>query len=299
MSEKRFNIAGLGELLWDVLPTGKKTGGAPANFAYISSQLGDCGIVASRVGNDADGIEIIERLKSAGVKTESIQVDENRSTGTVTVELKNGQPSYKISEGVAWDFLELTANWRDLALNCDAVCFGSLAQRNPVSRSTIHEFLSLTKRTAERVFDVNFRQDYFSQDVLQDSLSAATIVKLNHEELPIVAETFKIRGLTETERIRNIREKFDLKLVCMTRGAYGSLLVSESAISEHTGIKVEIADTIGAGDAFTAAMTHGVLRGWDLDTINRDANRVAAFVASQPGAMPLISKENSSFGGGI
>lgn len=288
MSEKRFNIAGIGELLWDVLPTGKQPGGAPANFAYISSQLGDCGIVASRVGNDSNGIEIIERLKSAGVKTESIQIDENRRTGTVNVELKNGQPSYTINEGVAWDFLELTANWRKLALNCDAVCFGSLAQRNPVSRNTIHEFLSLTNRSAERVFDVNLRQNYFSQDVLQDSLNAATIAKLNHEELPIVAEMFKISGKIETERIKNIRKKFDLKLVCITRGANGSLLVSENAISEHAGIRVEIADTIGAGDAFTAAMIHGVLRGWNLDEINRKANRVAAFVASQRGAMPEI-----------
>ena len=122
MSKKRYNVAGLGELLWDILPTGKQPGGAPANFAFISSQLGDCGIVASRVGNDSNGREIIERLKSAGVKTQSIQIDKNRSTGTVNVELKNGQPSYKINEGVAWDYLELIENWRDLALNCDAVC---------------------------------------------------------------------------------------------------------------------------------------------------------------------------------
>lgn len=295
MNGNKYKIVGLGEVLFDVFPSMEKTvGGAPANFAFVASQLGDYGIVASRVGNDSNGREIIGLLDHSGLKTDSIQIDEIHITGTVNVEFKNGQPSYKINEGVAWDFLELTANWRDLAFNCDAVCFGTLAQRNQGSRNTIHEFLSLTRRTAERVFDVNLRQNYFSQDILQDSLKAATIAKLNHEELPIVAETLKIRGLTETEQIRNIRERFDLKLICVTRGANGSLLVSEYDDSEHFGIEVEIVDTIGAGDAFTAAMVHGVLRGWNLDEINRNANQVASFVASQRGAMPAFRIEKMS-----
>lgn len=291
MNRNQYKIIGIGEVLWDVLPTGNQLGGAPANFAYIVAQLGDCGIIASRVGNDADGIEIIGRLKSVGVRTDSIQIDNDHRTGTVEVELKDGQPEYRISEKAAWDFLELTEDWRDLALQCDAVCFGSLAQRNFLSRETIHQFLSFTKISANRIFDVNLRQHFFSNNVLQDSLNAATIVKLNHEELPIVADMFQIAGTNEIERAENLREIFDLELICITRGSNGSLLVSAKGISESIGNEIEIADTIGAGDAFTAAMTHGILRGWDLDKINQKANRVAAFVASQLGAMPAISNE--------
>ncbi len=295
MSEKRFCIVGLGEVLWDRLPGGKRLGGAPANFAYIAAQLGDRGIIASRVGNDADGVEIVERLRSAGVETDSIQVDEDHQTSTVKVELDDGQPSYEIKENAAWDFLELTGNWRDLALRCDAVCFGTLAQRSTVSRKSIHEFLSFTNISAQKIFDVNLRQRYFSRDIINESLAAATIAKVNHEELPIVADMFQIAGSSEIELGKNFREKFDLELVCITRGGNGSLLITENKTSEHAGIKIEIADTIGAGDAFTAAVTHGILRGWRLDEVNREANGVAAYVASQLGAMPAISKENDSF----
>mgnify|MGYP003395800757 CR=1 FL=1 len=167
MSEKRFCIVGLGEVLWDCLPGGNRLGGAPGNFAYIAAQLGDRGIIASRVGNDADGKEIVERLRSAGVETDSIQVDEDHQTGTVKVELDDGQPSYEIRENAAWDFLELTADLRDLALQCDAVCFGTLAQRSTISRKSIHEFLSLTTISTKRVFDINLRQSYFSKDIIK------------------------------------------------------------------------------------------------------------------------------------
>ncbi len=288
MNSEQFRIVGLGEVLFDVLPSGKMLGGAPANFAYIATQLGNCGIVASRVGNDADGREIIKQLKAVGVETNCIQIDEANPSGTVEVELRNGQPSYQIKENVAWDFLELTKDWRDLAKKCDAVCFGSLAQRNPFSRQAIHEFLALTDKSAKRIFDVNLRQRYFSQEVLRESLKAANIVKLNHEELPIVAEMFEIKSANEIECAGKLLEIFELELICVTRGGNGSLLLNVNEVSENAGITIEIADTIGAGDAFTAAMTHGVLRGWSLESINQKANQTAASVASQVGAMPEI-----------
>jgi fructokinase len=291
MSEKLFKIVGLGEVLFDVLPTGKRLGGAPANFAYISNRLGNHGIVASRVGNDENGREILVGLKNKGVDVSHVQIDENHPTGTVEVELKNGQPSYKIIESVAWDFLEMTEDWRKLARSCDAVCFGSLAQRNAASQKTVDEFLNLTKDSAKLIFDVNLRQAYFSRDILLRSLNVAKIVKLNHEELPIAAEMFNISSTNEIETAKSLFKNFNLDLICVTRGSKGSLLLDENRISENSGIKIEVADTIGAGDAFTATMTHGVLHGWNLDKINLEANRVAALVASQSGAMPEFSPE--------
>jgi fructokinase len=291
MSEKLFKIVGLGEVLWDVLPTGKELGGAPANFAYVSKQLGNHGIVASRVGNDKNGREILQGVESKGVDVSHIQTDPEYQTGTVKVSLENGQPSYEITKTVAWDFLELNEDWNDLAKTCDAVCFGTLAQRNAVSRHTIQEFMKLVKTDCLRIFDVNLRQNYFSPDVIKDSLNLANVVKLNHEELPKLSEMFAINSLNEMEQAKRLCGKFKIKFMCLTRGGNGSLLLTEDETSEHCGIKVEIADTIGAGDSFTAAMSHGILRGWNLDEINVFANKVGAFVASQTGAMPDFPKK--------
>lgn len=290
MKSKQFKIVGLGEVLFDVLPSGEKMpGGAPANFAFISTRLGDRGIVASAVGSDSDGGEILQSLQQKGIDVSHIQIDAEHPTGTVKVSLENGQPGYQITENTAWDFLELTDDWRDLAKNCDAVCFGSLAQRNAVSRETVLQFLALTDPFAKRIFDVNLRQNYYSSKILEKSLNLATIAKFNHEELPIIAEMLKIKGENDIQLSLNFCKKFDLELICVTRGSNGSLLASVNEISESAGIKIEIADTIGAGDAFTAALTHGVLRGWSLDDINQKANQTAALVASQIGAMPQIT----------
>jgi fructokinase len=280
---KSFNIIGLGEVLWDLLSAGKQLGGAPANFAYTAKQLGNNGIVCSRIGDDDFGKEILERISG-----DYIQVDETKQTGIVNVSLENGQPSYEIVENVAWDFLELTENWREIAEKADAVCFGSLAQRNEISRKTIREFVGLTKDL--RIFDVNLRQKYFNEEILQASLNLANVCKLNHEELPIVAELIGVEGDSVIETANILRQKFDLKLLCVTRGGNGSLLIAENETSEFDGIQIQVADTIGAGDAFTAGMTHGLLRGWDLDKINEFANKVGAFVASKTGAMPDFSE---------
>lgn len=287
MTEKKFKIIGIGEILWDLLPSGKQLGGAPANFAYISNQLGNQGLVLSRIGNDGLGSEILTELKTKTLSTNSIQIDENYQTGIVSVVLENGQPSYEIVENVSWDFLDLNENWREIAEKSDAVCFGSLAQRHEVSRKTIREFVNLTEGL--RIFDVNLRQKCFSKEILQESLNLANVCKLNHEELPIVAEMVEIAGNNVIKIAKDLRQKFDLNLLCVTRGSSGSLLITENETSEFGGIKIEVADTIGAGDAFTAGMTHGLLRNWKMDKINEFANRVGAFVASKTGAMPDFS----------
>lgn len=285
---KSFNVIGIGEVLWDRLPKGKQLGGAPANFAYISKQLSNDGIIVSRVGKDYDGKELLAELKNKKLSTDSIQIDKEKQTGIVNVTLENSQPNYEIVENVAWDFLQLSEDWREIALNADAVCFGSLAQRNEVSHKTIRSFVELVKGL--RIFDVNLRQKYFSQEILHSSIELTNILKLNHEELPIITEILKIRGATVQKCLEKIVKEFDLKLICLTRGANGSLLVTKDAVSEHQGLKIEVADTIGAGDAFTAGLTHGILRNWELNKINEFANRVGAFVASRTGAMPDFSE---------
>lgn len=284
-----INIIGLGEILWDLLPDGKQLGGAPANFAFIASQLGNHGIVLSRVGDDENGLAILRELSSKNLSTDNIQIDEKYPTGIVNVLLDGGQPSYEIVENAAWDFLELSDEWGNIAKTADAVCFGSLAQRNSVSQRTICEFINLTKKL--RIFDVNLRQNYFSPKVMRKSLNLANVVKLNHEELPIIAEMFEIKTINPIKTARRLLAQFGLKLICVTRGANGSLLVTKKQVSENAGLKIQVKDTIGAGDAFTAALTHGILRRWELNQINEFANKIGAFVASSTGAMPNFPKE--------
>jgi len=289
MTEKQFKIVGIGEILWDLLPNGKRLGGAPANFAYAASQLGNEGIVLSRVGNDEPGREILAELKAKNLSTETIRIDEKNPTGVVNVNLENGQPSYEIVENPAWDFLELSDDWRKAALSADAICFGSLAQRNKISCKTVRETVNLTRKL--RVFDVNLRQIFFSREILLRSLNMASVAKLNQEELLVVAGLFEIKKLNPVKAAKDLLVRFGLKLICVTRGANGSILVTKKEVSEHPGLKIEVADTIGAGDAFTAALAHGLLRNWNLDKINEFANKVGAFVASQTGAMPVFPEE--------
>ena len=287
MLSKRHIVVGLGELLWDLLPTGKQLGGAPANFAYITSLLGDNGIPASRLGQDALGAAAIRRLGELALPTEFIQKDTDHPTGTVQVEVDGaGQPRFEISGSVAWDFLDWTPQWQTLAHQADAVCFGSLAQRSEHSRATVRKFVLASGRNAVRVFDVNLRQSFYTAQVLAESMKLATIVKLNHEELPRIMRLFELEHHREEDSARRLLSLHDLKLVCVTRGNGGSLLISAGECSEHPGFRVKVADTVGAGDAFTAAIVHGYLRGTSLAQINENANRVGAWVASQSGATP-------------
>jgi fructokinase len=284
-----FNIVGIGEILWDLLPAGKKLGGAPANFAYVAGALGNNGIVLSRVGDDAPGKAILAELEAKNLARETVQIDAANPTGIVKVSLENGQPAYDIVENSAWDYMEFSGCWSEIARRADAICFGSLAQRGAVSRQTILE--TVNSVATRRIFDVNLRQNFYSRETLSKSFLTATVAKLNHEELPVIAEMFEIKRLNPVKTAQALLVRFGLKLVCLTRGANGSVLVGENSVSEHAGLKVEVADAIGAGDAFTAALAHGLLRGWSLDKINEFANRVGAFVASQTGAMPAFPKE--------
>lgn len=289
MTDGKYTIVGLGELLWDLLPSGKQLGGAPANFAYITNLLGDRGIPASRVGTDSQGELAVQRLGQLGISAASVQTDSIHPTGTVKVEIaKDGQPNYDIMERVAWDFLEWSPEWQRLASEADAVCFGSLAQRSAQSRITIRGFLRATHPEAVRVFDVNLRQNFYSREILAESMKLASVVKLNHEEMPRVMRLLELEDSGERNCAGHLLTTYDLELVCITRGTEGSVLISRDECSEHPGFRVKVADTVGAGDAFTAAMVHEYLRGRRLDEINETANRVGAWVASQPGATPAL-----------
>lgn len=288
MSPKTYTIVGLGELLWDVFAEGKQLGGAPANFAYMTSLLGDKGVVASRVGSDALGDEAKRRLQSLGIETSFVQTDARHPTGTVKVEVDPaGQPTFQIATAVAWDFFEWTPQWRDLAQRADAVCFGSLAQRCPQARETIRAFLKGVRPGTTRVFDVNLRQNFYSAEILSESLANAEIVKLNHEEFPMVAKLLRMPFIYDERRAAQwLRAKYKLKVVCMTRGAKGSLIVTAEETSEHSGYRVYVADTVGSGDAYTAALVYHYLRHASASTLNEAANRMGAWVASQVGATP-------------
>lgn len=286
--KERYTTVGLGELLWDLLPRGKQLGGAPANFAYITSLLGDEGIPASRIGDDDLGREAIQRLTQLGLPAAFVQKDTTHPTGTVKVEVDGaGQPCFEICESVAWDFLEWTPRWKELAERSDAVCFGSLGQRSPESRATIGSFVQAMPEDAVRVFDVNLRQKFFTAEILSTSMKVATIVKLNHEELPRIMQMLGLEHAGEAASARLLVERYKLKLVCVTRGSAGSLLANAEECNAHAGFRVKVADTVGAGDAFTAAMVHEYLRGASLEQMNERANRVGAWVASQSGATPV------------
>jgi fructokinase len=284
---KRFTVVGLGELLWDLFPGGKQLGGAPANFAYMTSLLGDEGLVASRVGSDALGRSAARRLQRLGLKSSHLQVDASHPTGTVKVEVDDaGQPTFEIAESVAWDFFQWTTEWHDLAEHTDAACFGSLAQRSPRSRATLRAFLGALGPRAVRVFDVNLRQAFYSAETLDESIKLTDILKLNQDELRVVAKLLGRSSGDEETSAQWLRSAYKLKLVCVTRGAMGSLLVSEKEKITHPGCKTRVADTVGSGDAFTAALVYHYLRRGSLATLSEAANRMGAWVASQTGATP-------------
>lgn len=280
-------VVGLGEVLWDLLPERTCLGGAPANFAYITTLMGDHGIVSSRVGEDSRGLDALRRMEELGLDIDHVQTDREHPTGTVKVDIDSkGIPRFEILHPVAWDSLEWTLDWQNLAEEADAVCFGSLAQRSAASRETIRHFLRATSPSTVKVFDVNLRQSYYSQAVLAESMRLADIVKLNDAELPKIMSLGKFAHKDELSSARFLLDAYHLKLVCITRGARGSLLVRSQDASEHPGFRVRVADTVGSGDAFTAGLLHEYLHGASLDLMNEVANLVGAWVASEVGATP-------------
>jgi len=285
-------MIGLGEVLWDILPSGKVLGGAPANFAYMTNVLGDEGIVASRVGNDELGREACEVIQRLGLNTSYVQRDPEHETGTAAVSIDaSGQPNFTIREPVAWDFLQWTAEWEELSSRADVICFGSLAQRSPESALAIESFLRNAPAKALRICDVNLRQSFYNRDVLWKSFQQADIVKLNEQELLQISFLLNLGTGTEEMLAKRLLAESKLRLVCITLGNRGSLLVSERQTVEHSGFHVEVADAVGAGDAFTACMAHHYLRGHSLGEISESANRFASWVATQTGATPTISTD--------
>jgi fructokinase len=288
-------MVGLGELLWDVLPEGPpQLGGTVSNFAVMAARLGNRGVAATRIGTDPLGREAMTFLKTTPLDTQYIQEDFSRVTGTVTVTLEAGQPRYTIHEPVAWDFLEFTPHWLALAEQADAVCFGTLAQRSPASRRTIESFLHETRPECVRIFDVNLRVPFFNAEIVEHSLELATIFKLNADEMPQVLSLLDFPDAAGTtpdfllNSARQIIDQFPIKLVAITLGSQGSLLVTRDQVDRHPGYPIKVVDTVGAGDAFAAALTHYYLRGASLSQLNAAGNRWGSWIASHAGAMPPL-----------
>lgn len=285
-------ILGLGELLWDCFPDGERPGGAPANFAYHAAQLGFEGGVLSRVGQDARGRKIRAILTESGVKTDWIQWDVEHPTGYVTVDTSiPSQPRFTIHENVAWDYMELSSAWQNAVESAAAVCFGTLAQRHPVSRNTIRSLLNGQKEKRLLVFDVNLRQHYFSRALIEEGLRLTRLVKLNQDEVRVLCQLLASPAGSEYEFCQHVLQRFGVDAVCVTRGEQGCLIVDRSGTADVSGIPVDVADTVGAGDAFTAAWVASRLLGWSLAKQADFANRVGALVASLPGAMPPVKHE--------
>ena len=286
-----FKIAGIGELLWDMLPGGMQLGGAPTNFAYHMQQAGFETFVVSAVGMDRDGEEILEVLDQLQLNDSFVQRILDYPTGTVTVKINpSGIPGYTIHENVAWDYIEWSAGLDALAREVDAVCFGSLAQRDAVSRSTIRRFLKSTNAECLRVFDINLRQSFYTKEIILRSLELANVLRINEEELPIVTEILGYSGRKESQ-LNQLLKGFDLRLIAHTLGSGGSLLLTQDEISSCQVPEIEVADTVGAGDAFTALMLAGMLHNQTLKTTHEMATEVAAFVCTQNGATPKLPRE--------
>jgi len=282
----KFIIAGVGELLWDVLPEAEMIGGAPVNFTYHVTALGEKGVPISTIGRDPRGEKALTELRGRGVEVSAISISEEFATGYVTATLdEEGKASYVFPPEVAWDYLLINEFAQELRNSLDAICFGSLAQRSEHSHRVIHGFLDTLKPDTVKVFDVNLRQNFYSRQVLESSLKRTDILKLNEEELPVIARLLQLKGASDTWLAALIRQ-YHLQMAILSRGGSGSLLMTPESFSDHPGIVTHIEDTIGAGDSFTAAATIGYLQGLSLDDINEQANRIAAYVCSQQGGMP-------------
>jgi fructokinase len=283
-----FRILGVGELLWDLLPAGPQLGGAPANFALHARALGADAALVSRVGRDERGCAALLRLAAAGLPTGLIQRDASAPTGTVGVTLgDDGQPAYTIHEGVAWDRLEATPEALAAVAAADAVCFGTLAQRDPRARAAVQRLVSAAPTGALRIFDLNLRQHFHAPAVIEASLRLANVLKVNDAEWPVLAAQFGLAGDLRAQ-VAALAGCFGLRVVALTRGAAGSLLLADGVWAEDPGMPVKVVDTIGAGDAFTAAMTLALLAGWPATKVNAMAGELARFVCGHAGATPVL-----------
>lgn len=287
---RNHNIIAIGEILWDVFPDGPRFGGAPANFACSAAELGQekaAVAMVSAVGDDELGRCALEALANRGVHTADVQVN-GYPTGRVDVELdEHGAASYQFAENCAWDHLSWNPDLAELAKRCDAICFGTLGQRGSESQETIRALVRATPESSLRILDVNIREPFISDELILASLELANVLKLNDEELPVIGRLCGFSG-SDIEIMRQVAVQFGLRYVALTRGPNGAVIVSEDSVSDLPVAPVQVVDTVGAGDAYTASMTLGLLAGHHLETINRNAMAVASYVCSHAGAtMPF------------
>lgn len=282
-------IIGLGEVLWDILPEGKQLGGAPTNFAYHMGQFGFNSKVVSAIGKDKLGDEVIDFMTNREIDHYLALAD--YPTGTVEVKLNNeGIPTYQIKEKVAWDYIPFDTTIREIAQNTQAVCFGTLAQRSAISHQTIHEFLKAMPEDENtlKIFDINLRQSFYTQEIIEASLKLCNILKINDEELAVLDRIFHLGSQTLEKSCRNLMIKFDIETLILTCGTLGSYVFIEQEHSFKETPKIDVVDTVGAGDSFTAAFCASLLRGKPMVEAHQRAVDVSAFVCSNSGAMPKL-----------
>ena len=280
-------VVGLGEVLWDMLPEGRKIGGAPVNFAYHAGQFGIDTMAVSAIGNDKLGEDTIAEMN--GKHLNHIFPSVPYPTGSVQVSLdEKGVPAYDIKENVAWDNIPFTNEIESVARSCRAVCFGSLAQRNAVSRNTIRKFIESTPSGCILIFDINLRQNFYTRNVIHDSLELCNILKINDEEIMLVSSMFNYDSSNIENVCRTIMEDFSLEMVILTCGTKGSYIFTKGGVSFMPTPKVNVADTVGAGDSFTGSFCAAILRGLPVAEAHKKAVEVSAYVCTQNGAMPEI-----------
>jgi fructokinase len=288
------HIVGIGELLWDILPSGPRLGGAVANLSVLCARLGDNAALITSIGNDGYGNAAIQQLTQPDLDLHLIQTDPTHPTGTVEVSFNNGQPSYTISHGVAWDFIQTTPEIIEAAQTADAICFGTLSQRHEVSRATIRSFVTAPPPACIRVCDVNLRKPHYSAEILDWSLSHATIIKISDEELQQVFSLLgKPEASLEPQDAANLLLNLfpECQLIAMTLGPKGCLLTTRNEVAAHPGFPIQVVDTVGAGDAFTAGLIFAYLRGAPLPVVAMIGNLCGSFVASESGATPPLTVE--------
>jgi fructokinase len=289
---KTLNIIGVGEILWDVLPNGKRLGGAPGNFVYHAKALGAGATLVSAIGNDKNGREIKKELTKKDIPAKITYLND-KPTGTVDVSINSqGEPHYTINENVAWDFIPFDEEIFQITREADIICFGTLAQRSTMSRETIQRIVKSSRAESLVVYDINLRQHYYTKEIIEKSLQLCNVLKLNEDELPVLSHILETEGKTDVEKINSLIDNFSLKLVAYTKGGDGSYLMTPSEESYMDTPKVKIRDTVGAGDAFTAVMAVCFAQGIPLNRIHEKAVEVAAFVCTKDGAMPQY--KNSS-----
>lgn len=283
-----FTVVGVGEVLWDLLPAGPQLGGAPTNFTHLAAALGARAMMVTRVGNDDLGREVLRRFAQRELPRDTVQVDPVAPTGTVAVTLdQNGVPHYTFAEDAAWERLEVTNAALQAVRGAHAVCFGSLGQRSAISRQAIQQLVAAAPADALKIFDINLRLDFFSREVLEESMRLSNVLKLNDEELEVLTPMFSLHGNVR-ERIEALARTYRFKVVALTRGSSGSLIYRDGCWSELPPQPVQVVDTVGAGDAFAAALTMGLLARMTLDEVHVIAGEIARYICSQRGATPTL-----------